>query len=193
MNIDEILKSYVNADGNIESAKISEAVKAINSAVGKEFVDKKRYNDKLTEIDTLKAEKQTAEDNAATSSKWKTEYDKLKSDFDTYKNDIAAKEVKESKKALYKKLLIECGVSDKRIDTVLKCSDMESLELTDKGELKDPDKLKETINAEWKDFIVSSGTQGAGTSTPPSNNGGSVDLENLSMAEYIAKRKEMGI
>lgn len=193
MNIDEILKSYVNADGNIESTKLSEAAKAINAAVGSEFVEKKRYDARLNEIDTLKSEKKAAEDKATTSEKWQVKYDALKSDFDAYKNDIAAKETKDAKSGKYKELLKKCGVSEKRLDTVIRCSDIDSLELDDKGELKDVDKLIESIKSDWDDFIVSSGTQGAGTATPPSNNGGEVDLDKLSMAEYIAKRKEMGI
>lgn len=193
MNIDEILKSYVNADGNIESSKLSEAAKAINAAVGSEFVDKKRYDAKLTEIDTLKGEKQAAEDKATTSEKWQVKYDALKTEFDTYKTEVAAKETKSAKSNKYKALLKECGISEKRLDTVIKCSDIDSLELDDKGELKDAEKLTASIKSEWEDFIVSSGTQGAETSTPPFNKGGEVDLDKLSMADYIAQRKKMGI
>ena len=64
MDILEILKSNADSSGNISAEKIDAVAKAINNAVGKEFVEKKRYNDKLTEIDALKGEKQNAEDKA---------------------------------------------------------------------------------------------------------------------------------
>ena len=92
MDILNILKSNVDESGNISSTKFNDVVSAINNAVGKEFVEKKRYNDKLTEIDALKGEKQNAEDKATSAEKWKTKYDALKDDFDAFKKDISAKE-----------------------------------------------------------------------------------------------------
>lgn len=187
MNTDDILKQYTNEDGNIDASKIGDVVKAINNAVGKEFVDKKRYNEKLTEIDTLKGEKQNAEDKATGAEKWKTKYDALKEDFDTYKRDVSAKETKATRENAYRALLKEAGVSEKRIDKVLKVSDIDSLEMGEDGKFKDADKLIKGIKEEWSDFIVSSGTKGATVTTPPANvNGGKI-----SRAE-IFKKDEHG-
>lgn len=187
MNIEDIVKQYTNDDGNIDVSKISDVVKAINNAVGKEFVDKKRYNEKLTEIDTLKGEKQNAEDKVASAEKWKTKYDAIKQDFDDYKKDVSAKETKATRENAYKALLKEAGVSEKRIDKVLKVSDIDNLEMGEDGKFKDSDKLIEGIKNEWSDFIVSSGTQGATVTTPPTNvNGGKI-----SRAE-IFKKDEHG-
>jgi hypothetical protein len=187
MNTDDILKQYTNEDGNIDASKIGDVVKAINNAVGKEFVDKKRYNEKLTEIDTLKGEKQNAEDKATGAEKWKTKYDALKEDFDTYKRDVSAKETKATRENAYRALLKEAGVSEKRIDKVLKVSDIDNLEMGEDGKFKDADKLIKDIKEEWSDFIVSSGTKGATVTTPPANvNGGKI-----SRAE-IFKKDEHG-
>jgi hypothetical protein len=187
MNTDDILKQYTNEDGNIDASKIGDVVKAINNAVGKEFVDKKRYNEKLTEIDTLKGEKQNAEDKATGAEKWKTKYEALKEDFDTYKKDVSAKETKATRENAYRALLKEAGVSEKRIDKVLKVSDIDNLEMDEGGKFKDADKLIKDIKEEWSDFIVSSGTKGATVTTPPANvNGGKI-----SRAE-IFKKDEHG-
>lgn len=191
MNIEEILKQYTNEDGNISAEKLAEVAKAVNTAVGKEFVEKKRYNEKLTEIDTLKAEKQAAEDNATTSEKWKTKYDAMKDDFEAYKKEIAAKETKATRENAYKALLKEAGISEKRLESVLKVSDLDSFELDEEGKIKDADKLTASIKEEWADFIVSEETKGAETHNPPANNGGGSDLDKMSMADYIAARKQM--
>ena len=172
MDILEILKKHVDESGNISAAKFSDVVNAINSAVGKEFVEKKRYNDKLTEIDALKGEKQNAEDKATSAEKWKTKYDALKDDFEAYKKDITAKESKAARSNAYKELLKQAGVSEKRLDAVLKVSDIDSLEMGDDGKFKDSDKILEGIKTEWADFITTTETHGASTATPPSNNGG---------------------
>ena len=168
----EILNSNKNAEGNISADKFADVVKAINAAVGKEFVEKKRYNDKLTELDSLKGEKQAAEDKVTTAEKWKTKYDALKEDFESYKSEISAKETKATKENAYRELLKEAGVSEKRIDVVLKVSDIDGLEIDENGKIKDSDKLIDGIKTEWADFITTQETRGAKTSTPPDNNGG---------------------
>jgi hypothetical protein len=172
MDILEILKKHVDESGNISAARFSDVVNAINSAVGKEFVEKKRYNDKLTEIDALKGEKQNAEDKATSAEKWKTKYDALKEDFEAFKKDITAKETKATRTNAYKELLKQAGVSEKRLDAILKVSDIDSLEMGDDGKFKDADKILENIKTEWADFITTTETHGASTATPPSNNGG---------------------
>lgn len=172
MDILEILKKHVDEGGNISAARFNDVANAINNAVGKEFVEKKRYNDKLTEIDALKAEKHDAEDKATSAEKWKTKYDALKDDFDAYKKDITAKETKATRSNAYKELLKQAGISEKRLDSVLKVSDIEALEMGDDGKFKDSDKILENIKNEWADFITTTETKGANTSTPPANNGG---------------------
>ena len=174
MDILSVLRSNVDESGNISSAKFDEVAKAINNAVGKEFVEKKRYNEKLTEIDALKADKQNAEDKATSAEKWKTKYDALKDDFDAYKKDITAKESEAARSNAYKALLKEAGVSEKRLETVLKAEkpNISGLEMGEDGKFKDSDKILEGIKTEWADFITTTETKGAKTSTPPSNNGG---------------------
>ncbi len=171
MDILDVLKSNSNEDGNISADKFADVVKAINTAVGKEFVDKKRYNEKLTEIDNLKGEKQNAEDKVTSAEKWKTKYDALKEDFEAYKNDIAAKETKAIREDAYTELLKKAGISDKRLKSVLRVSDIDNLEMVD-GKFKDEDAIVKGIKEEWADFITTTETHGASTSTPPANNGG---------------------
>ena len=190
MDILSILKSNVDESGNISSEKISEVANAINNAVGKEFVDKKRYNERLTEIDTLKGEKQNAEDKATGAEKWKTKYDALKDDFEAYKKDVSAKESKATRESAYKKLLKEAGVSEKRIDAVLKVSDVDSLEMEDDGSFKDSDKILESIKEEWSDFITTTETRGAKTATPPKSTNVKMTKEEIMKIEDDGERQK---
>ncbi len=190
MDILSILKSNVDESGNISSEKFSEVANAINNAVGKEFVDKKRYNEKLTEIDTLKGEKQNAEDKATGAEKWKTKYDALKDDYEAYKKDVSAKESKATRENAYKKLLKEAGVSEKRIDAVLKVSDVDSLEMKDDGSFKDSDKILDSIKEEWSDFITTTETRGAKTATPPKNTNVKMTKEEIMKIEDDGERQK---
>ena len=169
-DFESIVRNHVGEDGNIPSEAIAKLVKAISTAVGNEFVEKSRYKAKLEEIDALTEEKQTAQDSATTAEKWKTKYQALKDDFDTYKTEQIKKETHAAKEKAYRDLLKQAGVSEKRLESVLRVSDVDGVELDDKGGVKDADKLAESIKNEWADFIVTTETRGANTANPPANN-----------------------
>ena len=166
-DFESIVRNHVGEDGNIPSEAIAKLVKAISTTVGNEFVEKSRYKAKLEEIDALTEEKQTAQDSATTAEKWKTKYEALKDEFNTYKSEQTAKETRSAKERAYRELLKAAGVTEKRIDSVIRVSDLDGVELDDKGAIKDADKLTESIKTEWADFIPTTTTQGAQTATPP--------------------------
>lgn len=166
-NFDEIVQKHVSEDGSIPAKAISTLVSAIKTAVGNEFVDKERYKAKLSEIEELKEGKQTAEDNVATAEKWKTKYEGIKQELADYKKSVQTKETRAQKTDAYRSLLKEIGVNDKRIDAILKVTDLDGMEMDAEGKLKDAADLKKSAKAEWSDFIVTTHTQGAQTATPP--------------------------
>lgn len=102
---------------------------------------------------------------------YKVKYDAIKEEFDEYKKTIKAEKTKADKTEAYRKLLKEAGVSEKRIESVLKVSDIDSLKIDDKGVLEGADDLKKAIAEEWSDFIEKTGVQGAQTATPPASGG----------------------
>lgn len=121
------------------------------------------------ELSTLKEAAEKDGGNA-----WKVKYDamveerdNLKAEFDKYKTDISAKETKAAKEKAYRNLLKETGVSEKRIDSVIKVTDLDKYELGEDGKIKDSDKAITSIKEEWADFITTEGTKGAETATPP--------------------------
>jgi len=172
-DFEKIIKSHTSEDGSIPAEAIAKLTKAISTAVGNEFVDKTRYKAKLDEIDELTTAKQTAEDSATTAAKWETKYKALKEDFNNFKAEAAKKETRSTKENAYRALLKEAGISEKRIDAVLRVSDVDGVELDEKGKIKDSQKLVKDIKAEWEDFIVTTETKGAETPVPPANTGGS--------------------
>ena len=166
-NFDEIVQKHVGEDGSIPAKAIATLVSAIKTAVGNEFVDKERYKAKLTEIEELKEGKQTAEDNVATAEKWRTKYEGIKQELADYKKSVQAKETRAQKTDAYRALLKEIGVNDKRIDAIIKVTDLDGMEMDADGKLKDAADLKKSAKAEWSDFIVTTHAQGAQTATPP--------------------------
>ena len=103
---------------------------------------------------------------------YEPKYNEIKAEFEKYKADIEAKETTAKKQAAYRQLLKDVGISEKRIDTVMKVSDISGLELDDKLAIKDAEKLSEAVKQEWADFIQTTDQKGADTATPPNNTGG---------------------
>lgn len=130
------------------------------------------------ELDTLKKEAEEAAKNDGKDA-WKVKYeamkeerDKVQSAFDEFKTETTAKETKASKEKAYRALLKEVGVSEKRIDSVIRVTDLDNIELDDEGKIKDSAEQKKAIKEDWADFIPTKSEAGAETATPPANNGG---------------------
>ena len=100
---------------------------------------------------------------------------------------MKAEQIKASKTKAYKELLKKAGVSDKRIDSVLKVTAIDEIELDDEGKIKDSDKVVENIKSEWSEFIVTESQRGAGTENPPRK----VDGSKMTRAD-IYKKDEHG-
>ena len=115
-------------------------------------------------------DKATADLEAAGKDAYKVKYEALKEEYEGYKTEQTKKESHAAKEKAYRALLQEAGVSEKRLESVLKVSDVDSVELDEKGAIKGADKLTESIKSEWADFITTTQTRGAQTSNPPANN-----------------------
>lgn len=119
---------------------------------------------------------------------WKTKYDDLLKNFNDYKDEIAEKELTAKKQAAYRRLLREVGIADKRIDAILKISDVNELEFDDQNEVKDADSVKKKMKTEWGDFISTTETRGADVANPPAGNNTNTVLSR----EEIMKIKDTG-
>jgi hypothetical protein len=158
----------------IEADKIDEIITAHSETVEalKEqrdgFKDKaKKYDGVQKELDDLKKSIEKDGENP-----FETKYNDLKKEFEDYKAGQEAKDATTKKESAYRSLLKDAGVSEKRIDTILKVSKLEEYELDKDGKFKNADKLTEGIKSEWADFIVDEHEKGAPTPTPPNGSNG---------------------
>lgn len=149
--------------------EVVDAIKAERDTARDEAKKFKADSDKLANVEKELADMKAKESQPDV---FKDKYEKLKGEYDNYKNEITAKETKAAKSKAYKEMLREVGVSEKRLDSVMKVADLNSFELDDDGAIKGLDELKANVKEEWADFIVSEGKAGAKTPTPPANVGG---------------------
>jgi DNA repair exonuclease SbcCD ATPase subunit len=148
--------------------------------------ESKKFTDAQAELNKLRQQLESNEKDP-----FKVKYEALKEEFEGYKTETTKKETTASKTKAYKELLKELRINGKITDKVLKLADLETVELDDKGTIKDADKLKESLKNEWADFIVKEGSEGGRVDNPPANN--NVDADKMSDDDYyksIFKKKE---
>lgn len=168
-----LTRKFLKAMG-IEDEKIdqiieehSETVTALKQQRDQYKVDAEKLPGVQKELDELKEAAEKDGENP-----YKAKYEEAQKELDDYKAEVTAKETKAKKTAAYRKLLQDAKVSDKRLDSILKLSPIDDIELDDKGEIKDAETFKKKIEEEWSDFIVTEETHGAGSQNPPGGAGG---------------------
>ena len=168
-------RKFLSALG-IEAEKVDEIINAhieVVEGLKEERDNFKKDAEKLAGVEKklAKAEEKLAE-NGEGETVSKEDYDKLKREYDDYKADITAKNTRIEKENAFRELLKSVGVSEKRLNAIVKVSDIDGLELDKDGKIKDAEKHTESVKIEWADFIETTTTQGAKTANPPANNGG---------------------
>ena len=118
------------------------------------------------------------------------EYKALKADFDKYKAEVTEKETKAAKEAAYRAILKDANLSEKGIEKAVKYADWDKIELGEDGKLKGANDHIKAVREEWAEYVTTTTTTGAKTSTPPANNPAknytTAEIKNMSAAEINA-------
>lgn len=169
-----LTRKFLSALG-IEADKVDEIITAHSETVDALKAERDKYKEDAVKLPDVQKELDDLKAAAEKDGKdpYKVKYEAMKEEFENYKNEQTAKETKAQKTAAYKALLQECGVAEKRIEAVLRVSNIDDVKLDKDGKIRDADELKKSISEEWSDFIQTKSTKGAQTATPPQNNGNS--------------------
>ena len=133
-----------------------------------------RYKADAEKLPSVEAELETAKQTIADGNKdsWQVKYEAIKEDFEAYKNAENAKKTKADKENAYRAILRDVGISDKRIDAIMRVTDLTEKELGEDGSFTDAETLKESVKTEWADFITPVGTPAPRIDTGGNLNGG---------------------
>lgn len=163
--VKEIL-SEAGADGE----KIADAVQKILDGHVATIVALKE------ERDSLKAEIEQNKADLAEYEKLKKnsgDIEALQKEYDDYKAKVEADKTWTKKESAYRSTLKKAGISEKRIDTIVKCSreEIEGIEFDEEDNVKDEEAIIERNKTNWSDFVENIQKEGVKTPTPPSNGG----------------------
>lgn len=94
-------------------------------------------------------------------------YNQTKKELDDLKKSIADEKLLEKKKAAFKELCKDAGLSDKGLEKAVKYAEWDKIELDEKDEIKGKKDVLNGVKEEWSDYVQTTGTKGAETATPP--------------------------
>lgn len=182
-----VTRKFLKALG-IEDEKIDEIIEAHTEVTEALKKERDSYKADAEEVGELRKKVKDAE--AKDGEDWEAKYKEEHEAFESYKTAQSDKEIAKAKETAYAKLLKEANVSEKRISSILKVTDLSKVELDKEGALKNADTLSEAIKNEWADFITSSRTKGADTKTPPGSSSGKLSREEIMKIKDPVKRQK---
>ena len=133
------------------------------------------------EIEDMKAAQPTED--------WEKKYGELKDEFDNFKVKVENEHAEAEKSRLYRSMLREAGVDEKRIDAIMKVTDLGGIAVKD-GAIENPDTVRQAITDEWGGFITHTNTQGANVENPPSNSGAKMSRDEIMAIKDTSARQK---
>lgn len=98
-----------------------------------------------------------------------------------YKTQQTKKDAHAAKEAKFREQLKAAGVLEKYFDRIVRLSgeDIDKMELDSNGNVKNADKLAESLKTDWSDYVGSTTTKGAQVDNPPANTGSKMTKEQI--------------
>lgn len=152
----------------IDDKQVESIIEAHVETVNGLKADRDKYKEQASKVADLQKQLEEAKTANANGSDWEKKYNDEHKAFEDYKTQIDNEKAQAEKAQAYRSMLMTAGIDPKRIDTIMKVTDLTDIEYED-GKFKDGDKLKEDAKSEWADFVIKRSTQGSNPATPPKN------------------------
>ena len=175
------LKSIGLNDEQIEAAM--EEHTAVTDALKKQRDSYKEQAEKASELQKKLEEVENGEDFKA---KWEKEHQ----DFEDFKKKTESDATAAKIRSEYRKLLAESGISEKRLDSILKVTDISKMKLDKDGNLEGVDDLKKSISSEWGDFVTTVTEKGAVVEKPLQTGKAKMTREEIFAIKDTAERQK---
>lgn len=170
----------------------SETVTALQGEIDKAKADAEKYKAEAAKLSGAQKELDDLRKQVEAEAKERQgkDYDALKKEFDDYKAEQERKAVRTEKEAAYKEILKDAGIPEKHFAKILKYSDVDGVELDDKGKITTAKEILKSIKEEWGDHIQKTDTQGANTAMPPAATRKGMTKEEIDKIEDTAARQK---
>ena len=133
------------------------------------------------EVEDLKKELPTED--------WEAKYNAEHDKFEAFKAKSEKEAADKEKSDLYRNLLLEQGVDPKRVNSIMRVTDLGEVSVKD-GQLEDSEALAESIKSEWGDFVTKTITKGASVDDPPGGGGTGKTRDEIMAITDTAERQQ---
>ena len=133
---------------------------AVTDAIKDDRDKFKTEADRAADLQRQLDEKNSGED-------FRQKYEDEHKAFEDYRKQAAHNAETAKVKAAYRKLLTDEGIGEKRLDAILKVTDLSGMKIGEDGNLIGSDELRNAIKTDWGEFIPQREERGAKVETPP--------------------------
>ena len=154
----------------IEEDKIDLIVEKHNEVLTEIKDERDKLKEDAAKLPDIEKELNTLKSQMDGTDSYKDKFEALQKEYDAFKADVESKQTTAKKESAFRNILKDIGIPEKRIDSVVKVSDINGIELDGDG-IKDVETLKESLKKEWSDFITTTKVEGVNSANPPSNAG----------------------
>lgn len=153
----------------IEEEKAEQILSAHLDTVDGLKAERDKYKEDAEKLPALQKELNDLKAKGEGEDPYKEKFEALQKEYDDFKKEVDEKATTAKKESAFRTMLVDIGIPEKRLDRIIRVSDINKIELDEEGAIKDGDKLKESLKTEWGDFITTTKVEGVPSANPPSN------------------------
>lgn len=154
-------RSFLKATGlsDEQITAVMEEHTAVTDALKSQRDSYKEQAEKAADLQKQLEALQSGED-------YKQKYEDEHKAFEDFKNKTAQDAETAKIRAAYRKMLADEGISEKRLDSILRITDFSKMKLDKDGNLDKADEIRKSINSEWGEFKTTVTEKGAVVEKP---------------------------
>lgn len=173
----------------IDEKQVESIIEAHSETVNGLKADRDKYKEQAGKVADLQKQLEEAEAASGSGDEWEQKYQDEHQAFEDFKAQVETEKAEADKAQAYRGMLMAAGIDPKRIDAIMRVTDLSQVEIED-GKLKDTEKLQESAKQEWADFVVKSNTQGSNPANPPTKPSPNVEGGDPEVARRMQERYE---
>ena len=155
----------------IDDKQVESIIEAHSETVNGLKAERDRYKEQAEKVPDLQKQLEDAKAASGSGDEWEGKYNAEHQAFEDFKAQVATEKADAEKAQAYRGMLMAAGIDPKRIDAIMRVTDLTDVEMED-GKLKGADKLQESAKQEWADFVIKTKVDPANPANPPKNDGG---------------------
>ena len=151
----------------IEDKQVESIIEAHSETVNGLKADRDKYKEQAQRVPDLQKQLEEAQAASNGDDEWEQKYNDEHQAFEDFKAQVATEKADAEKAQAYRGMLMAAGIDPKRIDAIMRVTDLSEVEMGEDGKLKEAGKLEEAAKEEWADFVIKTITKGSNPATPP--------------------------